>query len=97
MEFTWWWVKISYILGLNYVTYSKEIIYQLFEGIHCYIFLVESSENFLYFACEDIYYQIYMISGPSQAGRPGGHVPSHFLVDQLSLSQPGGGNIIPTQ
>jgi hypothetical protein len=28
--------------------------------------------------------------GPSQAGGPGGHVPSHFLADQLTLSQPGG-------
>ena len=33
------------------------------------------------------------ISGPSQAG---GHVPPHFLADQLTLSQPGG-HIIPTQ
>ena len=29
---------------------------------------------------------------------PGGHVPPpHFLADQLTLSQPGGGHIIPTQ
>ena len=33
-----------------------------------------------------------------QGGRPGGHVPPpHFLTDQLTLSQPGGGHIIPTQ
>ena len=25
-----------------------------------------------------------------QGGRPGGHVPPHFLADQLTLSQPGG-------
>ena len=31
-----------------------------------------------------------MITGPSQAGGPGGHVPPHFLADQLTLSQPGG-------
>ena len=30
------------------------------------------------------------MSGPSQAGGPGGHVPPHFLADQLTLSQPGG-------
>ena len=35
-------------------------------------------------------------TGPSQAGGPGGHVPPHFLSDQLTLSQPGG-HIIPTQ
>ena len=29
-------------------------------------------------------------SGLSQAGGPGGHVPPHFLADQLTLSQPGG-------
>ena len=29
-------------------------------------------------------------TGPSQAGGPGGHVPPHFLADQLTLSQPGG-------
>ena len=33
-------------------------------------------------------------AGPSQAG---GHVPPHFLADQLTLSQPGGGHIIPAQ
>ena len=30
------------------------------------------------------------MSGPSQAGGPGVHVPPHFLADQLTLSQPGG-------
>ena len=30
-------------------------------------------------------------TGLSQAGEPGGHVPPPFLVDQLILSQPGGG------
>ena len=29
-------------------------------------------------------------AGPSQAGGPRGHVPPHFLADQLTLSQPGG-------
>ena len=32
----------------------------------------------------------YSCTGPSQAGRPGGHVSPHFLADQLTLSQPGG-------
>ena len=30
-----------------------------------------------------------------QAGGPGGHVPPHFLADQLTLSQPGGGTLSP--
>ena len=29
-------------------------------------------------------------AGLSQAGGPEGHVPPHFLTDQLTLSQPGG-------
>ena len=33
-------------------------------------------------------------SGPSQAGGPGGHVPPHFLADQLTLSQPGGAHYL---
>ena len=37
------------------------------------------------------------MAGPSQVGGPEGHVPPHFLADQLTLSQPGGGHIIPTQ
>ena len=38
------------------------------------------------------------MTGLSQAGGPGGHVPPHFLSDQLTLSQPrGGGHIIPSQ
>ena len=31
-----------------------------------------------------------IMTGLSQAGGPGGHVPPHFLADQLTLSQPGG-------
>ena len=30
-----------------------------------------------------------------QGGRPGRHVPPHFLADQLTLSQPGGGTLSP--
>jgi hypothetical protein len=30
------------------------------------------------------------MTGPSQEGGPEGHVPPHFLADQLTLSQPGG-------
>ena len=30
-------------------------------------------------------------AGPSQAGGRGACAPPHFLVDQLTLSQPGGG------
>ena len=30
-----------------------------------------------------------------QGGRLGGHVPPHFLTDQLTLSQPGGGAHYP--
>ena len=29
-------------------------------------------------------------SGMQQVGGPGGHVPLHFLADQLTLSQPRG-------
>ena len=38
------------------------------------------------------YMSLILHSGPSQAGWG-----AHFLTDQLTLSQPGGGHIIPTQ
>ena len=31
---------------------------------------------------------VIVFAGMQQGGRPGGHVPPHFLADQLTLSQP---------
>ena len=39
------------------------------------------------------YFYVHTYTGPSQVGGPGGPVPPHFLADQLTISQPGGGTL----
>ena len=66
------------------LTLTRKIIQRLFWSIKA-VWLLSCNK----------FKNIENISGPSQAGGPGGHVPPpHFLADQLTLSQPRGAHLV---